>query len=358
MGLSSGTTSSGSSELTVTPLDASSVQAWRQYVLAHPMGTPFHLPAWSSAVEKAYGHRPSHLGAFSHGRLGGVLPLFEVNSMFVGRVMVSVPYATYGGILADSSDDSRALLEHAKALCHQRGARYLELRHREQSGLNLPVNDRYDTFRGELPSQAADVMPNLPRKCRAAARNGIKALGEDCFDVGPQWLGAIHDLYAFTLRRLGSPPYRRSLFEALADGFGDDCICAVVRKAGKPIAGVVSFVFRDQIVPYFSGSLPEATADCANNVMYARLMEYAVSKGIKCFDFNRTRRDNDGPHSFKRNHGFAPTPLHYQMYLAGDQQMPNLTPSNGKFAMASKVWRKLPLWLTTPAGGTISKWIP
>jgi FemAB-related protein (PEP-CTERM system-associated) len=203
-----------------------------------------------------------------------------------------------------------------------------------------------------------DVLALLPRKTRAAARKGLDLLGEDSAVTGPELLDVIYDLYSVTLRRLGSPNYRREFFHSLLSAYGDDCVCLVVRDAGKPVAGVVSFIFRDEIVPYFSGSLDEGMTKNANNVMYLRLMEYAVGRGLKWFDFNRTRRDNTGPHAFKRYHGFEPAPLHYQVYLHNGKSKPNLSPSNKKFALAGRAWSKMPLWLTRSAGSTISKWIP
>jgi hypothetical protein len=108
-----------------------------------------------------------------------------VKSLLVGRVLVSVPYATYGGILADSHEVAAALLASAQELCRTLGARYLELRHREPNDLGLPKVDRYDTFRKALPEQVEGVMASLPRKTRAAARNGLKRLGE-----GVAWGGS------------------------------------------------------------------------------------------------------------------------------------------------------------------------
>jgi len=331
---------------------------WDDYVRAHPHGTPFHLRAWGEAVEEAYGHRAVHLAARKDGRLVGVLPLFKVKSLLAGRLVVSVPYATYGGVLTDSGEAAGTLFDKAKGLARDFGAKYLELRHREPSGLDLPEIDRYDTFRKQLPKAKDEVLPGLPRKTRAAARKGIKALGEDAAAVGPQWLDAIYDLYAVSLRRLGSPNYSRRFFHALRENYGEDFVCLVVRDAGEPVAGVVSFRFRDEIVPYFSGCLEEAMSKQVNNVMYLRLMEWAVERGLRVFDFNRSRRDNRGPYDFKRHHGFEPTPLHYQVYLNGAQEMPNLTPSNRTYALAGRLWRKLPLWVTRPAGAQITKWVP
>ncbi len=342
----------------VTPYVATDANAWDAYVLRHPSGTVFHRIGWSGAVEEAYGHRPMHLMAWSAGRVVGVLPLFFVKSIFVGRVLVSVPYATYGGILADSDEAAKAILEAAEALCTDFGAKYLELRHRETNRLGLPEIGRYDTFRKQLPDRPEDVLPSLPRKTRAAARKGLKGLGPRAARIDPALLDTVYDLYSRTLKRLGSPNFRRRLFHALQEAYGDDCVCLVVRDGGRPTAGVVSFVFRDEIVPYFSGSLREGMSRHANNVMYVKLMEYAVERGLRVFDFNRSRRDNHGPHAFKRYHGFEPTPLHYQIHLTNGGELPNLTPSNRKFALAGRVWRKLPLWLTRPAGAGITKWIP
>jgi len=342
----------------VRPYSGRDCDAWQAYVRGAPSATVFHLLQWSRAVAQAYGHRPCHLMAWRNGRPAGVLPLFLVKSLFVGRVLVSVPYATYGGMLADSPQVAAALLESAEDLCCRHGARYLELRHRDPSCLDLPEVGHYDTFRKRLPERPEDVLPSLPKKTRAAARNGLLELGPDSAVVSADLLDTVYDLYAHTLRRLGSPNYRRKLFHALQEEYAEDCVCLAVRDRGKYVAGVVSFVFRDEIVPYFSGSLPEGMAGRANNVMYLRLMEYAVARKLRLFDFNRTRRDNRGPYDFKRHHGFEPSPLHYQVFLNKAERMPNLSPSNGRYALAGKLWRRMPLWFTKTAGQRITKWIP
>lgn len=339
----------------IRPFHENDADEWERYVRSHPSATVFHRLAWSRAVERAYGHRPLHLTAWSGDRLSGVLPLFTVKSLLAGQVLVSVPYATYGGILADDDPLARALLASAEELCRTRGAQYLELRHRDANALELPVFGDYDTFRKPLPARPQDILPSLPRKTRAAARKGLETL-EVCF--GAQWLDTVYGLYALTMRRLGSPNYRRRLFRELAVEYGDDAVCLIVTHSGKPVAGVISYVFRDEITPYFSGSLEEGMTRNANNVMYLKLMEYAVQRGLKWFDFNRTRRSNHGPHAFKRYHGFEPAPLHYQAYLNKAEALPDLSPGSRRFALAIKVWKRLPLWLTRSAGGRITQWIP
>ena len=337
------------------PCEPSDHQAWDAFVQDHPCGTVFHRLAWSRAVANAYGHTPAHLTAWEGGRLVGLVPLFQVESLFVGRVMISVPYATYGGILAESDQAAARLLLAAQATTRDHNAAYLELRHRDASGLDLPELGRYDTFRKDLPDRVEDVLPSFPKKARAATRQGLAVL---TVETGDDLLDTVYDLYARTMRRLGSPNYRRRLFHELQQQLAPNTVCLVVRHEGVPVAGVVAFVFRDEIVPYFSGSTPRGRAHSASNVMYLKLMEYAVDRGLKSFDFNRTRRDNTGPYAFKKHLGFEPSPLHYQVSLNTADAPPELSPSNRKYALAGKVWRRMPLWLTRPMGGTITKWVP
>lgn len=329
--------------------------AWENYVQGHPCASLFHRLAWSTAVARAYGHQPQHLTAWDGDQLTGVLPLFLVRSVFVGKVLVSVPYATYGGVLADSPALAQGLVAQAQELGRQQGVNYIELRHREASGLDIPTIDRYVTFRRILPDKVEAVLGTLPRKARAAARN---AAGKLQVATGPEWLPAIYSLYATTLRRLGSPNYSFRLLQELQNAYADKCLCLVVLDGTKPVAGVISYLFRDEICPYFSGSLPEGMRKSANNLMYLRLMEWAVEHGLRIFDFNRSRKDNEGPYDFKCFMGFEPTPLHYQIWLHQARELPNLSPSNAKFSAAKKVWQKMPLWFTRHAGAQVARWIP
>lgn len=331
------------------------VAAWDSYVSAHPLGTVFHRPAWSLAVEKSYGHLPLHLMAKQEDRITGVLPLFFVKSVFAGKILVSVPYGTYGGILADDAATEKLIFDKALELSVEYGAEYLELRNLHKSGLNLQAIDRYDTFIKQLPENPDDVLGGLPKRARAAARNGFKLLTTR---TGDELMDRVYSLYARTLRRLGSPNYRKNFWRELKRNYGDDCVTLGVFEGDEMLAGVVSFIFRDTLVAYFSGSVDRGMELGANNVMYVALMEYAVRRGLKFFDFNRTRRDNSGPHAFKRHMGFEPQPLYYEAALNLAKELPNLSPSNSGFSLAGKVWRKLPLFATRIAGGVVTKWIP
>ncbi|MDQ0837643.1 hypothetical protein [Sphingomonas faeni] len=56
-------------------------------------GTPFHLPAWSLAVQDGCGQRAHYLVSEREGAIVGVLPLTEMRSSMFGRALVSTGFA-------------------------------------------------------------------------------------------------------------------------------------------------------------------------------------------------------------------------------------------------------------------------
>src|SRR3954453_10441606 len=82
---------------------------WDEYVLGHPHATPFHLTAWKRTIEESFRYRPEYLIVLDCGRITAVLPVFFVQNLIIGRVLLSTPFAVYGGILA-SSDAARKRL--------------------------------------------------------------------------------------------------------------------------------------------------------------------------------------------------------------------------------------------------------
>jgi len=65
-------------------------------------------------VEKTYNHKPLYLIAKENGVIKGVLPLFLMRSVIFGKKLVSVPFAPYGGVCADSETVEKALIDEVK----------------------------------------------------------------------------------------------------------------------------------------------------------------------------------------------------------------------------------------------------
>ena len=84
---------------------------------------------------------------------------------------------------------------------------------------------------------------------------------------------------------------------------------------GEPVASVLNFYFRDEVLPFYGGGVHAARALAANDFMYWEVMRRACERGCRLFDFGRSKIGT-GSYAFKRNWGFEPTPLVYQFRLA------------------------------------------
>jgi FemAB-related protein (PEP-CTERM system-associated) len=341
----------------VSLAEARDATAWDAYVYAHKDGTVFHATGWRDAVENSFGHRPYYLIARRDRDIVGVFPLFLVKSFLAGRMLVSVPYAVGGGILADDRRAVGALFDHARAIAERENCRSIDLRSRKAMVSDLPVIDRYVGFERALPDRAEDVLAWLPRKARAAARNGRDKFGLS-ISFGPEHLHDVWSLYTHSMKRLASLAYPESFLRELLGAFDGKSWVCLVRKEGRPVAGLVTFLFRDRVMPYFIGTSDDAKRCSAANFIYFSLMERAVREGFGVFDFGRSREGNVGSYNFKRFNGFEPKPLEYQTFIPAGKTAPDLSPTNPTFGLARSVWRFLPLSVTRVVGGYVSKHVP
>jgi FemAB-related protein (PEP-CTERM system-associated) len=332
--------------------------SWDQYIQQSTTATVFHESSWLRAVQATYGHRPHLLvaQAADSEEIRGVLPLFRVSGPFTGRALISIPYAVYGGVVADDAEAEAALLAEARSCAADHGARYIELR-REAQAEGFATTSNYYTFRTRMPKDAKDVLARYPRKSRAAIRQAIDKFGLRS-EFGPQLLPVFNELYVRSLRRLGSPPHRRRFFERLLNGYGERCLVQVVYQEQEPVAGCLSLVYQKQILPYFAGIDDRYSRLNTSNYLYYALMQHSIGMGLEVFDFGRTRRDNEGGCSFKTNQGFEPEPLNYAFHSPSGALPPDLRPSNPKFSYAQAAWKRLPLWGVSLLGGMVTRWLP
>jgi FemAB-related protein (PEP-CTERM system-associated) len=342
--------------------------AWDRYVFEHPDGTFFHLCGWKRVVEKSFGHRsfyllaekaaglPEQVFPKSEAKIVGLFPLFSIKSLLFGRSMVSVPFATYGGILADDETTAQALFEKAVALTKKFSLDYLEMRHERGGFGDLPTKDLYYAFKKEIYPDNEKNLAAIPRKTRRMVRVGMKNGLEAKFG-GADLLNAFFGLFAYSYWGFGTPVFSKRYLRNLLDEFGDTSSLLTISKNGKPLSGVLSFYFKDQVIPYYSGAYPGSRDDAANDYLYWMLMSDAAEKGCRVFDFGRSKKDT-GPYDFKRHWGFEPKPLEYQYYLNRIQELPNISPANPKYRRRIELWKKLPFWASKIIGPQIVKYIP
>ncbi|MDQ2694248.1 MAG: FemAB family PEP-CTERM system-associated protein [Pseudomonadota bacterium] len=336
----------------VRSLTADQSRRWDRYVTDHPEATFFHRAGWQEVIRQAFGHDTYFLYAECGGEMRGILPLAHIRSRLFGNALISTPFCVYGGIVAS---DRRAFAALEKTACALAGALqvdYLELRNQARRHPASPVKDSlYVTFRKTLDPDPEANLKAIPRKQRAMVRKGIDAGLASAIDDDP---GRLFAAYSESVRNLGTPVLPRRYFRCLKETFGQDCEITTVTHGRTLIASVMSFYFRDQVLPYYGGGTAAARQLKGNDFMYWEVMRRACGRGVRVFDYGRSKIGT-GSYHFKKNWGFQPEPLFYEYPLARGGRLPDINPLNPKYRLFIQLWRRLPLPLSRFLGPFLAR---
>ncbi len=333
--------------------DAEQARRWDEFVQGAEDGTFFHLSGWMRVLKEAFSHPTHYLYAERDGQICGVLPLAHVKSFLFGNSLISTPFCVYGGVVSTDETTRVALTEHACMLAKQLQVDYLELRNRSAQNPGWPTKDLYVTFRKNIADNDEDNLKAIPRKQRAMVRKGIKAGLQSHASTDIEHL---YECYTESVRNLGTPVFSRRYLEVLLDVFGAHTEILSVTHEDKPVAAVLSFFFRDEVLPYYGGGKASARNLKGNDFMYWAVMTRAVAQGKAVFDYGRSKLDT-GSYRFKKHWGFEPQTMAYEYFLVNADAMPNLSPTNPKYRLFIGLWQRMPVALANRIGPWVARYL-
>ncbi len=330
----------------VTTLTPARRAAWDAFAAAHPHGSFLHRAAWAGLLERGFGYETHYLLAEQDGAVTGILPLARVRTRLFGDSLVSAPFLVYGGPLAADAEAATALAQAATELQRRLGVPVMEWRFRDapDTGSEWQTrDDLYVTFRKPLAADHDANLKAIPRKQRAMVRKGIDKGLTSVAGHTPADVDTLFRIYSESVRNLGTPVFPRRWFRLLAEVFAGEMDVVTVLHDGRPVASVLNFYDeRGEVLPYYGGGNALARPLAANDFMYWEVMRRAVDRGCRSFDFGRSKLGT-GAYAFKKNWGFAPTPLLHRFHLAPGAAIPDHNPLNPKYALFIKAWKRLPL---------------
>lgn len=336
-------------------LDSTSFEAWDEFVKQAPDATFCHLSGWKTVIEQGAGQSCPYVVGLQDGIVVGVLPLSIKNHFLFGKALISNMFCVYGGAVAVDADVKDRLYRFAWQLAEKHGLPIFENRSRTRDNdlcRGWVAAPSSATFVKELAEDDEQQLLAIPRKQRAVIRKSLKNGLETKWDGD---FNTFYDLYAKSVLALGTPVFPKRMFAALIEVFGSDVEIQLTSSAdGSPVASLMSFYFRETVMPYYAGGSNAVRSLGAHDHMYFQLMCAARHRGIRYFDFGRSKIDS-GPYRFKKNWGFEPVELGYEMRLAEGADLPSVSQQSGPFAVMSRVWTRLPLGVSKILGPSISR---
>lgn len=328
---------------------------WDRVLPSLPNSTFCHQFAWKQIMKDVLGHDALYLAAIDEaGEWRGVLPLVRVRSI-LGHFLISMPFLNDGGPIGERAAQ-RTLVEHAVDEAKRSEATLVELRSREVLPGPASPSFRKVTVHLPLPSSTEELWE---RTIRAKLRSQIRRPSKEgmTFRSGVTELDSFYKVFSRNMRDLGTPVLPRAFFEQASSVFGSSVIFATVYSAtGLPVAAACCLEWRGEIEVTWASSLREFNREAPNMLVYFRLMEEAVGRGVRTFNFGRCTAGGS-THRFKQQWGghdvSLPWPTWSREASAG-------VPSTDRplFQLAVEVWKLLPLAVANRAGPALARLLP
>jgi FemAB-related protein (PEP-CTERM system-associated) len=328
---------------------------WNGFVRAAAGATHCHQYQWLELVGEVFGHETLPLAARdAAGGLTGVLPLVRVRTALFGHYLVSMPFLNDGGPLGWAGA-VQALAAEAAALAARDAVTLLELRCRAEQPLDLAVSHRKITVLLDLPPDPNALWESFPAKLRSQIRRPEKEGVEVRF--GTDQVEPFYRVFARHMRDLGTPVLPLRFFESMARRFADGVWFGCAWHRGAPIAGGAGLRFGEEVEITWASALRAHSRLAPNMLLYWAFLERACRDGAGLFNFGRCT-PGGGTHRFKRQWGGRDVSLFW--YQAGPAAGGG-TPSadqGGLYSLGAKLWRLLPLPVTTALGPRLVRGIP
>jgi len=343
---------------------------WDEYVLNHPEGLPYHLSAWKNAVKRAYGFNSYYLvAAEKQGdrKIIGVFPLIYHKILFVKTEFISLPFCDAGGLLADSEDIERELIEKAFSIAEKKQIQNFTVRSTKSlSGVdsNNTLNNNKVRMILNLPKSPEELMASFKSKLRSqvkkTSRDGLTA------NVGSlELLDDFYSIFSENMRDLGSPVHSRKWFEYILKEYDEYArLIVVCLEDNTPAAGGILLLHPNQISVPWASSLRKFNRFNPNMLLYWTFLKLSIEVGSPQFDFGRST-PGEGTYRFKKQWGSNDSSLHWAEYnkfaiSTIDLSLNNLKDygSNGFGRKISEtILQKLPVSIATAFGSIVRKYI-
>lgn len=348
----------------VTEASEEDTSSWNCFVTQNSEGDHYHAWPWGDIISSSFGHRGRRLIARRGSCVVGVLPLSEVRSLIVGRVLISLPYLNGGGLLVADAAAAQALLSHCAKLQHESSARYVELRHRGTGSQALSgwcSSSHKVAMSLSLDGDSDALFHQFPGKLRSQIRRPIKAGAIVESYTGENYpkrsIDGFYQVFSTNMHALGTPVYPKQLFMNTLKAFGPHSRLITVWLGARCAAGAITIAGRDSVEIPWASSLREDNHVAPNMLLYWEAIRNACQDGYQSFDFGRST-PGSGTYRFKCQWGANPKPLYWHYSLAGSASIPDLNPNSQKYRIVTNIWRRLPLPMTKLAGPWLTRSLP
>ena len=329
---------------------------WNHYICTSSATSIYHRIEWKRLITDVFGHQAYYYMATGHAdRIMGILPIIRLNSRLFGDFMVSMPYFNYGGAIADTPEIEQQLIDTANQQAEELGLSHIEYRD-DISRSGMPVRTDKVNMILPLPDDDAVLWQGFNAKLRAQIRRAQRE-SHQVLTGGHNCLQDFYTVFARNMRDLGTPVCSRRFFEQILQTFPQQSKIVVVRLGHRPVAAAFLLAHGERMEIPWASTIRDVNHLSINMLLYWEVLKLATRSGCRFFDFGRSSKDA-GTYRFKQQWGAQPQPCYWHYWLPDGAEPPKLNPDNPKYALAIRLWQKLPVWASKLLGPPIVRNLP
>jgi len=324
---------------------------WADFVKGHRRASIFHTAGWLEALRRTYGYEPIvYTTSGPESPLANGIVFCHINSWLTGVRMVSLPFADHCEPLVEDPEGSAEILRSLECALVRKKFKYIELRPLNGDPLaesGLEKSNSFCLHELDLRPTLQDLFRRLQkdsiqRKIRRAEREAL------FYEEGrsDRLLQEFYRLFVMTRKRDRVPPQPIDWFRNLIAYCGDRLKIRIARKAGRPIASILTLRHGNTMVYKYGGSDASAHNLGGTPFLFWKAIQDAKEDGVEQFDLGRSDCDNAGLITFKDRLGSQRAELTYwQLRRQGAPER-----SQWKLKIAGPIFAHMPDRLLAASG--------
>ena len=336
-------------------IDEKGKESWEQYVREHPDSIAWQSYEWFSVLRNHYAVTFLPIAVKNGGGIRGVLPLYRIGNARGRNLLMSVPYAVAGGVLADDVEAESLLVGKAFALAEEFGSRAIALKqYKRKVAGNFRDDDGFYNKELDIARDLGQVWKDLDARNQQQieeARDHPLVLAHPVGDIK-----AFYTLLLQQHHRKGVPCVSRRWIEDLINF--NLYSAALLMLHGRPVAGTLVKAFKDTVsFPFTCIAADDDQHRMFAYDLYWKLIARFNAKGTRIYHSGRIPVNN-AVEVYRLGWGGTRHGYHYQYYPGGGAVRSESGKKGRKRELFESLWRRMPLGVAQLLGPAIVRRFP
>ena len=301
----------------INPLNHS---GWDDSLTSLPGYNFFYSSAWAKVLAESYQYKPTYFTLTDSHNLLAIIPVMEINNIFLGRRGVSLPFTDYCEPIANEISLFKEIFNRISAYGKKRKWKFFELRGGGTFLDNTPSACYYFGHTVDLSQGENHIFSRFRDSTKRNIKKAISAGVEVKICNSLESIIEFYRLNCMTRKRHGLPPQPYHFFKKVYDHvISKDLGVAVLASFfhESAIAGAVFFHFGEKAVFKYGASDTTYQNLRGNNLVMWEAIKWYCKRGYKSMCLGRTEPENLGLKQFKIGWGAQERIINYYRYDLG-----------------------------------------